>query len=171
MFPSVLGEGPDDASACIVHQHIQPAETIDRKIDCGAGNAFRRQITRITDNLGVEFLDQVFCRFVELCFIQICDDQPGAIARQTLRDRKADASRGARHDGNVVSTACPYQTLPSQNDADAPLGAKTFAVEKAALFLDLECAVARHQTISIAAEVSVRHAILGAVGDERRADF
>src|SRR5258708_11024227 len=63
------------------------------------------------------------------------------------------------------------QTLPSQNDADAALGAKTFAVQQAALFLDLERAVARHKAIAIAAEIGVGHAILGTVGDECRTNF
>src|SRR5580693_897533 len=62
-------------------------------------------------------------------------------------------------------------TLPSQNDADAALGAETFAIQQAALFLDPEGAIAWHETIPVAAEEGIRHAILGTVGDERRTDF
>jgi hypothetical protein len=38
----------------------------------------------------------------EFRFIHIGDDQLGSVARQPLGDRKADASRGARDDGDVV---------------------------------------------------------------------
>src|SRR5215207_3254348 len=62
-------------------------------------------------------------------------------------------------------------SLLSQNDADAPLGTETFAVQQAALFLDPERTVAGYQTIPVAAEIGVGHAILGAIGDEGRADL
>jgi hypothetical protein len=41
-FRGVLGKGLDDATARIVPQHIQPAETIDREVNRTLGDAFRR---------------------------------------------------------------------------------------------------------------------------------
>ena len=92
-------------------------------------------------------------RLVEFGFIQIRDDQPGAVARETLAIARPMPLAAPVTTATLFFNFLSMPTLPSQNDADAPLGAKTFAVQKAALFLDLECAVARHQTIPVAAEI------------------
>src|SRR5260221_4101216 len=113
------------------------------------------------------------------CFVALSSSAPSISATTSLAPSRASRSAIARPMPRAapVTTATLFfsfwsiQALPSQNDADAALGAKTFAVQQAALFLDLERAVARHETIAIAAEIGVGHAILGAVGDERGADF
>src|SRR5260370_5994678 len=113
------------------------------------------------------------------CFAALSSSAPSISATTSFAPSRASRSAIASPMplAAPVTTAMLFfsfwsmQTLPSQNDADAALGAKTFAVQQATLFLDLERAVARHQTIAIAAEISVGYAILGAIGDERRTDF
>src|SRR5260370_16103396 len=113
------------------------------------------------------------------CFAATPGSAPSISARTSLARSRASRSAIARPMPRAapVTTATLFfsfwsmRTLPSQNDADAALGAKTFAVQQAALFLDLERAVARHETIAIAAEIGVGHTILGTVGDECRTDF
>ncbi len=98
----MFDESLDDAAAGIVHQDIQPAEPLDRQIDCRFRNAFRRQITGMTDNLGSKFLAEMLCRLFELRTIHVRNNQFRTVARQPLRDRKANASGGAGDNGDVV---------------------------------------------------------------------
>jgi hypothetical protein len=167
----MLSEGPDNASSGVVNQDIQPTEAIDCQIDRSFGDSLRRQIAGIADNLRAEFLAKVFCCVIEFRFIHISNNQPGSIARKSLCNRKANASCGARHNGDVIFQFLVHPALLSQNDADTALGTETLTIQQAAFFLNTERAISWHETIPVAAEIRVGHAILGAVGDECRTDF
>src|SRR5258708_20660403 len=122
----------------------------------------------IADNLRAEFLATVLCCVIEFRFIPISNSQPGSIARKSLCNRKANASCGARHNGDVIFQFLVHPALLSQNDADAALGTETLTIQQAAFFLNTERAISWHETIPVAAEIHVRHASLFPVGDEFR---
>src|SRR5262245_11063681 len=66
----------------------------------------------------------------------------------------------------LLSSFLSITANSSEDDTDPSLGAQPFAVEQAALFLDAETAVIGDEAITVAAEIGVGHAVLGAVGDE-----
>ena len=101
-FRRLLGESLDDAAAGIVDEDVEAAEAFACEIDGLFRRALIREIAGMAGDLGAEFLAEMGTSLFQSGLVEVGKHQLGAVSRQSLGNRKANALGGTGDDGNIV---------------------------------------------------------------------
>ncbi len=93
---------PADAAAGVVDEDVEAAEALTCEIDGLLRRALIGEIAGMAGDFGVELLAEMGAGLFQSGLVEVGKHELGAVPRQPLGDRKANALGGTGDDGNII---------------------------------------------------------------------